>query len=95
MNKYNHWLGKLFATLFNKGNLYAVTIGQTTYYSCSAADVGDRWRRHEDKHKEQWKRDKWKFLASYLYQWATKGYKEISYEKEAIAASETPLRFGN
>jgi len=81
MNKYNHWLGRLFKLIFApKGKDYAVTIGQTTYYSCPAANVSDRWKWHEDKHKEQW---------------ATKGYKNIDYEVEARAASETPLRFGN
>ena len=34
MNKYSHWIGRLFSKIFSKGKPCAVTIGQATYYSC-------------------------------------------------------------
>lgn len=87
MDKYNHWLGHLFLIIFGKKTdlAYAVTFGQTTYYSCYEACPA--WRRHEDCHKMQWARDgRVKFLSSYIWQWVTKGYQAISYEQEARAA---------
>jgi hypothetical protein len=87
MDKYNHWLGKFFGRL-NKQELYAVTFGQTAYYSCSIDLVGAGWRAHEDKHKEQYARDGWvKFLTRYIWQRITKGYENIDYEKEAMQAA--------
>ena len=91
MDKYNHWIGKLFRKVFGyKGGHYAVTLGQTTYYSCDESRVSLRWKAHEDVHKRQWKRDgKLKFALRYLWQWATKG--EIDYETEAETESEAGL----
>lgn len=85
MDKYNHWLGKLFGFV-NRSNAYAVTFGQTTYYSCSKerVDQSPKWRIHEDVHKEQYREDGWiKFLSRYIWQLLTKGYKNIDYEVEA------------
>ena len=92
MNKYLSTIGKTFRYLFaGPGQEYAVTIGQTTYYSCEAARVSPSWQAHEDCHKQQWARDgKLKFISSYLWQWATKGHSQISYEIEAIQASKLP-----
>ena len=87
MDKYNSWIGKLFG-FFNGSKEYAVTFGQTTYYSCSKPIVdyciGDWWRVHENQHKIQYKRDGWiKFLSSYIRQLIMKGYLAIDYEIEA------------
>ena len=87
MNLYSHWLGRLFGTIFNKGKPYAVTIGQTTYYSGPSTDVSLRWKLHEDEHKKQWARHgKVRFLSRHIWQWITKGYDKIDYEVEARAA---------
>ena len=90
MNFYSHWLGRLFSLIFNSGRPYAVTLGQTTYYSCPSKQVGIRWETHEDCHKMQWRRDgKLKFASRYLWQWMTKGYDKIDYEIEARKAECT------
>ena len=103
MDKYNHWLGKLFGW-FNHEKNYAVTFGQTTYYSCSEENVVNWWRRHEDQHKTQFAQDGWiKFLSKYIWQYLCKGYYNIDYEIEArkiaqayggpvINVSEDPTR---
>jgi hypothetical protein len=93
MSKYNHWLAKIF-WFFNgrKGVGYAVTIGQTAYFSCDKSLVTKQWQAHEDCHKNQWARDgKVKFLSRYVWQLLTKGYSNIDYEVEARAAGKTTL----
>ncbi len=65
---------------------YAVTIGQTTYYSCPSENVDILWKKHENKHKEQWKRDGCKFPVLYIYYHITKGYENNPYEIEARKA---------
>lgn len=45
---------------------WAITLGSTTFYSCPAASVKPSWARHEDKHKEQWKRY-WYIGFPFLY----------------------------
>lgn len=86
MNHYNSRIARLFRPIGFKGN-WAVTLGQTAYYTCPASMVTDRWRKHEDEHKRQWKRDgKLKFTLSYLWQRLWKGQQNISYEIEAKAA---------
>lgn len=73
MDRYEHCIGKLAGFFFGKGKPYAITLGQTTYYSCYAYQVSDKWRKHEDEHKKQWKEDgKIKFTSRYLWQWVTK-----------------------
>ena len=87
MDKYNHWLGKLFGKIFNNGNPYAITLGQTTYYSCPSTDVSPRWHKHEDEHKRQWDRDgKAKFLVRYVWFLVIKSYITNPYEIEARKA---------
>lgn len=86
MNKYNHWLGKIFGLIFYKGKPYAVTIGQTTYFSCPYSQTSVQWRRHEDCHKVQWKREgRLKFLTCYIWEWLRHGGFN-KYEVEARAA---------
>lgn len=89
MNKYNHWLAKIF-WFFNgrHGVGYAVTLGQTVYFSCVESLVTPQWHIHEDEHKLQWARDgKIKFLSRYLWQLITRGYMNIDYEVEARASA--------
>ena len=89
MDSYEHWLGKLIGW-FNDEELYAVTLGQTTYYSCPFWAVYDRpwWKLHEDKHKEQWKRiGRIRFACSYIWQNLTVGYHKNKWEIEANEAS--------
>lgn len=87
MDKYSHWIGKLFAKI-NKCNGYAVTFGQTTYFSVSDDQVMQWWHVHENTHKLQYREDGWiKFLIRYIYQGITKGYLAIDYEIEARTAA--------
>lgn len=84
-DKYNHWLGKLLAW-FNGCAYYAITLKQTTYYSCSkyVVDCRPRWRAHEDYHKIQWLAEgTFKFAVKYIYYNLRYGYKNNPYEKEA------------
>lgn len=76
--------------LFNLNpSYYAVTIGQTTYYSCDKASVDNRphWRCHEDRHKDQYTEigSTTKFLRKYIWATLTKGYKNNPYEIDARA----------
>jgi hypothetical protein len=85
MDKYNHWIGKIFG-FFNNSKEYAVTFGQTTYYSCDKfiVDKAPWWKVHEDEHKKQYTTDGWfVFLYRYIWQGLTKGYLSIDYEIEA------------
>jgi hypothetical protein len=83
MDKYNSNIARIFG-FFNKQKLYAITLGQTAYYSCDEALVTPRWRSHENQHKVQWARDgKVKFLARYFWQLCTVGYEKIDYEADA------------
>lgn len=87
MDKYNSKIAKIFG-YFNKQHLYAITIGQTAYYSCDESLVHSKWRAHENQHKIQWARDgKLKFLFRYLYQLLKIGYTKIDYEIEAREAA--------
>jgi hypothetical protein len=93
VNKYNHIIAKIF-WFFNgrHGIGYAVTLGQTAYFSCDEIQVAEWWHKHEDCHKSQWARDgKIKFLSRYIWQLLTKGYSNIDYEVEARAAGKTTL----
>ena len=89
MNKYNHWLGKLFG-LLNKNSHYAVTFGQTAYFSVPESEVSESWKVHEDEHKKQYAKDgTFVFLYRYIWQLITKGYYNIDYEIEARLAART------
>ena len=75
---------------------WAVTWGQTTWWTVAEADVDPAWRRHEDCHKAQYARDgKLRFVCRYFWEWIcglmryrslAQAYVQISYEREAIAA---------
>jgi hypothetical protein len=87
LDKYNHWLPE-FLRWCNRAKTWAITLGQTTYYSESKeyVDKAPWWRKHEDCHKAQWAQDGcWKFITRYLWQLVTKVYLQIDYEVEAHA----------
>ena len=69
MDIYNSKMAKLMAPRGEK--LWAVTLGQRTFYSVPKSLVTAAWRRHEDMHKVQWHRDgvakfMWAYAADYL-----------------------------
>lgn len=85
MDKYNCSWVLLLATP-NAQN-WAVTLGQTTYYSVPESEVTDAWRKHEEKHKEQWKREGYiTFAIKYLWYQLRYGYQNNPYEIEAKTA---------
>jgi hypothetical protein len=68
---------------------WAITIGQTTYYSESKeyVDARPRWRKHEECHKFQWKREGFlKFAKKYLENLKKYGYYNNPFEVEAREA---------
>ena len=77
---------------------WAVTLGQTTWYSVPSSEVDAAWRRHEECHKRQYARDGvLRFLLRYIWEYlrgrlrgltATEAYRQISYEVEARKAEE-------
>jgi hypothetical protein len=83
MDRYNQrWVNVIFN--WHRYSGFAVTIGQTTYYSCDKSLVTDRWRRHEDKHKEQYRRlGMVGFLIRYFYYQIKYGYMKNPLEVEA------------
>lgn len=89
MDQYNHWLPKLLGKL-NKSTRYAITLGQTAYYSVSKEEVlkSPTWVKHENEHKKQWKRDGLiKFSIKYIYYLIRYGYYNNPYEIEARKAA--------
>ncbi|MFZ4857900.1 MAG: hypothetical protein ACOYL3_16040 [Desulfuromonadaceae bacterium] len=92
-DRYEHLLGRCLAWL-NDYEHYAVTLGQTTYYSASKQYVeqSPEWVRHENHHKVQWRREgRIKFACMYIWWNITKGYEHNPYEVEcrAVAAEKT------
>lgn len=87
MDKYNYKWPLWFAPA--NVTTWAVTIGQTTYYSVPESMVGAAWRRHEDKHKEQYKRfGLIGFLVRYLWYQVRNGYQGNPLEIEARTAEK-------
>ena len=85
MDKYNCWWPHLLNWSFMR--YYAVTIGQTAYYTCPPERVSLSWHRHEDKHKEQYARmGIAKFLVTYIYYHLRYGYANNPLENEARQA---------
>jgi len=86
MDKYN----QKWVLLFSGGeNPYAVTLGQTAYYSCPEICIDRLWRCHEDAHKKQWQRDgRLKFAVKYLWYHISQGYDKNPYEMEAKDAEK-------
>lgn len=87
-DKYNcEWVDHLRPSGWRDG--WAITIGQTTYYSVPLNAVDDRWLAHEQKHKQQWRTEGYfKFAIKYLWYHFTRGYEKNPYEIEARAYAE-------
>jgi hypothetical protein len=87
VDKYNHWLPKMIAKM-NKSKKWAITLGQTAYYSVPKEEVmkDEEWIRHEEHHKKQFKKDGVpKFLWKYILWSIRYGYWNNPYEEEARA----------
>jgi hypothetical protein len=67
----------------------AITIGQTAYYSLPENLVDAAWRRHEDCHKEQWKREgALLFILKYFWYSIRYGYQMNPFEIAARKAEK-------
>lgn len=81
---YNSRLAKILAYLHKEKNGMAFVIGQTAYYSVPKERVSERWRNHEDRHKEQYKElGIFKFLVMYWYYSLKYGYHNNPFEVDA------------
>lgn len=85
-DKYNNWLPKLL--MLNNGcDYYAITLNKDcTRYSHPKefVDAHPNWRKHEEKHKLQWAKEKdWKMYLKYIYFSFVYGYDGNPYEKDA------------
>ena len=91
MDKYSRrWVNWIFNP-YGVYKSYAITLGQTTYFSCPSEDVSAAWHRHEDKHKEQWKKNGIiKFSILYLWYSLWNGYYLNPFEVEARKAEAEP-----
>lgn len=94
--KYNHWLPRLIKWWKNypcgKGNDWAITLGQTAYYSCGPDKINDWWRAHEDYHKYQWIREGYiKYFFQYIWYLWKYGYENHPWEIEANNAADRAI----
>ena len=88
MNFYNKKLVRVFCLFKHKA--WAITLGQNTFYSVPKEEVSIYWKRHEDKHKQQWKEvGLFLFPIKYLWFSMTRGYYNNPYEREARRAELT------
>lgn len=62
---------------------WAITLFGNTYYSCPESEVYDQWRKHEDAHKQQQKKERFLFYPKYLYYNLRVGYADNPYEIDA------------
>lgn len=89
-DKYNHKWVRLLGG-FPIPATWALTVtSETTIYSESReyVDKSASWRRHEDCHKAQIKKEGWiKFMAKYVWYQFTMGYNNNPYEVEARQVS--------
>jgi hypothetical protein len=88
-DKYNHWFGRIVRWWMNTGGDWAITIGQTAYYSCGEDEVSPWWHAHEDRHKWQWRRDGHiHYACKYLWYLWKVGYSNNPYEVDANQAAD-------
>ena len=85
MNRYN----SIIPRLIHWSGPWAITLGQTSYFTCSESEVSERWHRHEDEHKRQWKEDGWRFAFWYLRNMIKAGYKDSEDEVRARKAADS------
>lgn len=86
-SRFAAWVGRRC----NAPGGWAITIGQTTFYSVSKdeVDADPKWRRHEDRHKAQWKETGFlKFAVLYLWYSHRFGYFGNPFEVDARKAEE-------
>ncbi len=91
MDQYNSLIPLVFRPIPWRGTMSAITVGQTTWYSCpkSIVDLLPEWKRHEEAHKRQWKREgALKFILKYLWYSVTISYIMNPYEIEAREAEK-------
>lgn len=82
MNIYNSKIPLMFGKA-----PWAVTLGQTTFFTEPETKVTPTWQKHEDCHKAQWKRDGYiKFACKYIWYQMKYGYSDNPYEAEARQA---------
>ena len=90
MNTYNSKIAKFVRSLngIDSDTRFAITTSKdTTRYTCAEHEVSERFRKHEDKHKEQYTRYTWLgFVVRYLWYNITRGYKNNPFEIEAREA---------
>lgn len=88
-DRYNSIIARSVAWLKNK-KTWAITVSQnTTWYSVkSPFDVSDQWRRHEERHKEQYKGFKTRvhYWLAYWKENRAVGYYNNKYEVDARKA---------
>jgi hypothetical protein len=86
-DKYNSYIAKILGKI-NGYERFAITISSTcTLYSVSENEITERWRKHEDRHKLQYKQNGWfKFVFLYLYYLIRDGYTNNPFEIDARAA---------
>jgi hypothetical protein len=83
-DKYNNLFAAAIGLIHNT-DLYAITISKdTTLYSCPRSLVDAKWREEEEEHKKRIAAMGWlDFMATYLWQMLTKGYKKSELEISA------------
>jgi len=80
-SKIAKWIGKINHTASGH---WAITItANTTLYSCAEALVNPNWRRHEECHKAQIRKEGFIFYVKYIYFNILFGYWDNPYEIEA------------
>lgn len=97
-DRYEHWFPGLLGKLLGNPR-WAITLGQTAYYSVPKEEVSLSWRRHENCHKTQWARGRVKFVLRYVAEFVrnvfrywnlNRAYLSISFEVQARLAESNP-----
>lgn len=87
-NVYNSPIAKVLGVILRSPDV-AITLGQTAYYSCEKKVVDERWRCHEDAHKDQWAElGAIKYITLYLLFLIRYGYEKNPFEIEAHNRSD-------
>ena len=91
---YESKIAKVFG-FFNGSKRWAVTFGQTAYYSVPEEGVNVLWRAHEDAHKVQYAREGFiKYIIKYVWYMARYGYKNNPFEVEARQVATQSVQGG-
>lgn len=89
-DRYNSKIAGLIGKLNGCSSNYAVTISKScTLYSVPKSMVCDEWRRHEDKHKEQFAiRGWWHMITAYFIRIKNEGYYNNQFKIDAREAEK-------